>query len=180
MVQGAAKLEGVLIGSQELHQRVVKIGRDITRDYCGKSPFLVAVLAGAAIFHADLVRQIDLNIEVDFVAVSSYGNRTKSTGKIELTMGLEGNISGLDVILVEDIVDTGLTMSYLLQVFSRLNPASLKTCALLSKPSCHEVAVPLDYLGFEIPNKFVVGYGLDYRQQYRNLPFIATLKTAEQ
>ena len=95
-------------------------------------------------------------------------------------MGLEGNISGLDVILVEDIVDTGLTMSYLLQVFSRLNPASLKTCALLSKPSCHEVAVPLDYLGFEIPNKFVVGYGLDYRQQYRNLPFIATLKTAEQ
>lgn len=179
MVQGTARLEGVLIEPQELHRRVAKIGRDITRDYHGKSPFLVAVLAGAAVFHADLVRQIDLSIAVDFVAVSSYRNSTKSTGNIELTKGLEGNIRGLDVILVEDIVDTGLTMSYLLQVFSRLNPASLKTCALLSKPSCHEVEVPLDYLGFEIPNKFVVGYGLDYRQQYRNLPFIATLKTAD-
>jgi hypoxanthine phosphoribosyltransferase len=179
MVQGTANLEGVLIETQKLHQKVVKIGQDITRDYHGKSPFLVAVLAGAAVFHADLVRQIDLSIEVDFVAVSSYRNSTKSTGNIELTKGLGSNISGLDVILVEDIVDTGLTMSYLLQVFKRFNPASLKTCVLLSKPSCHEVEVPLDYLGFEIPNKFVVGYGLDYRQQYRNLPFIATLKTAD-
>ncbi len=179
MVQGTARLEEVLIGPQEIHQRVVKIGCDITRDYHGKRPFLVAVLAGASVFHAERVRQIDLSIEVDFVAVSSYRNGTKSLGNIELIKNLKSDINGLDVILVEDIVDTGLTMSYLLQVFRRFNPASLKTCALLSKPSCHEVEVTLDYLGFEIPNKFVVGYGLDYRQQYRNLPFIVILKTAD-
>ena len=136
MVQGTAKLEGILIETQELHQRVAKIGRDIARDYHGKSPFLVAVLAGAAVFHADLVRQIDLNIEVDFVAVSSYRNSTKSTGNIELTKGLESNISGLDVILVEDIVDTGLTMSYLLQVFRRFAAGPSPRPGISADPAC--------------------------------------------
>ena len=145
-------------------------------DYEGESPLFVCVLRGAAIFHADLIRNTNLNLFVDFLSAYSYGESTESSGEVQLIKDLESSIHGRDVILVEDIVDTGLTLDYLLRNLGSRRPRSLKVCSLLSKPARRKVSVEIDYLGFEIPDQFVVGYGLDHNQRFRNLPFIARLK----
>ncbi len=151
------------------------MGHQITLDYAGKEPLFVGVLRGATVFLADLIRQVDLKLSLDFISVSSYGAATVSTGQVQMVKDLETTVRGLDVILVEDIVDTGLTLNYLLKNLRSRQPASLATCALLSKPSRRQVQVAVDYLGFEVPDRFVVGYGLDYGQKYRNLPYVAFL-----
>jgi hypoxanthine phosphoribosyltransferase len=146
------------------------MGREITRDYEGRAPHLIGVLKGGIIFHADLVRAIDLDVSFDFIALGSYGLTTRTSGEVRLLKDLDASPEGRDVIIVEDIVDTGLTLDYLLQFLRTREPASLKVAALLDKPSRRQREVPIDYLGFEIDDRFVVGYGLDYVQHYRNLP----------
>ncbi len=165
----------VLIEEEAIQRRVGEIGEQLTRDLCGLTPVFVAILRGAAIFHADLVRQVDLRLKVDYLSVKSYGNATTSSGRVQLVKDLESSIRGEDVVLVEDIVDTGLTVSYLVRSLLTRQPRSLRVCALLSKPARREVDVAIDYLGFEVPDRFVVGYGLDYAERYRNLPFIGLL-----
>ena len=142
-----------------------------------KSLLVVGVLRGAAIFHADLIRCLHPSIRIDFIAVSSYGPSTQTSGEVKLVKDLETSVGGTDLLLVEDIVDTGLTLDYLLRLLRSRNPRSLKVCSLLSKPSRRQVEVDIDYLGFEIPDRFVVGYGLDLDQRYRNLPFIGIPKS---
>ena len=162
----------VLIAEEELAARTREIGQQISRDYDGKRPAIIAVLKGSFVFLADLVRAIDIECTVDFLVVSSYGNDTKSSGVVQISSDLTTPVDGRHVILVEDIVDTGLTMSYLLKNLETRGPESVKVCTLLEKPSRLEVEVPIDYKGFTIDDHFVVGYGLDYRQTMRNLPFI--------
>lgn len=159
-----------------MQKRVAELGREITRDYRGQTPLFVGVLRAAAVFLADLIRHVDLTMQVDFVAVSSYGAGTATSGHVRLVKDLEADIEGRDVILVEAIVDTGLTVDFLLKSLQSRGLASIQVCSLLSKPSRRLVAVPVAYLGFEIPDLFVVGYGLDFAQQYRNLPFVAALR----
>ena len=165
----------ILITQQQIEERVAELGAAITRDYHESSPLLITVLRGAAIFCADLVRRIDLKLRLDFISVASYGASTESSGEVQLIKDLDVGIQGMDVILVEDIIDTGLTVDYLLRNLQSRQPASLRTCVLLSKPCRRKVDVPLDYMGFEVPDRFLVGYGLDYAQKYRNLPFVAVL-----
>jgi len=172
-------VKGILISEEEIQDRVVKIGREITQDYEGRIPLFVGILRGAAIFHADLIRNVELKLKVDFISVSSYGAATKTSGQVQLIKDLESSIEGEDVIIVEDIIDTGLTIQYLLRNLQSRNPASLRICSLLSKPSRRKVEVPIHYLGFEIPDEFAVGYGLDFNQKFRNLPFIGILNEAE-
>ncbi len=173
-----SEIARILFSEEVIQGRVRELGAQITRDYRGKSPLLVGILRGAAIFHADLTRHVDLRLKVDFISVSSYGAATKSSGQVRILKDLESSIEGADVILVEDIVDTGLTANYLLRNLAGRGPSSLKFCALLSKPSRREIEVTVDYLGFEIPDEFVVGYGLDYAQKFRNLPYIGVLKAS--
>ncbi len=177
MFRDTVELRETLIEQAEIQRRVAELGREITHDYREKTPLLVAVLTGAAVFHADLIRHIDLKLRMDFVALASYGTNTENFGEVQLIKDVGSSIRDLDVIVVEDIIDTGLTADYLLRNLGSREPASLKTCALLSKSSRREVEVPIDYLGFEIPDEFVVGDGLDYGEEYRNLPFIAVLRT---
>jgi hypoxanthine phosphoribosyltransferase len=167
----------VLIPEEALRARVRELGRAITRDYAGKKVTLVAVLKGSYVFVADLAREIDLPCAVEFIAISSYQG-TKSTGVVQITSDLTRDIGGEDVIVVEDIVDTGLTMRYLLENLATRHPASLRLCALLEKPSRAQVKVPIDYKGWEIPDEFVVGYGLDVDGRLRNLPYLGILRTA--
>lgn len=162
----------VLIDEAELASRIQEIGRQISKDYNGLKPAIVAVLKGSFVFLADLVRAIDIECTVDFLVVSSYGNDTKSSGVVQISSDLTTPVEGRHVILVEDIVDTGLTMSYLLKNLDSRSPASVKVCTLLEKPSRLQVEVPIHYKGFTIDDHFVVGYGLDYAQTMRNLPFI--------
>ncbi|MDP6942865.1 MAG: hypoxanthine phosphoribosyltransferase [Myxococcota bacterium] len=162
----------VLIGAEALSERVQELGQLISRDYAGKKPAIVAVLKGSFVFLADLVRAIDIECTVDFLAVSSYGNATKSTGVVQITSDITSPVEGRHVILVEDIVDTGLTMQYLLDNLSTRQPESLAVCTLLHKPARTRVEVPIHYKGFTIDDHFVVGYGLDFQQCLRNLPFI--------
>jgi hypoxanthine phosphoribosyltransferase len=172
---GGERLD-VLLDERVIRSRVEEIGRAITRDYAGRKPTLVAVLKGSFVFLADLVRAIDLPVVVEFIAISSYQG-TRSTGVVQITSDLTRNVEGEDVIVVEDIVDTGLTMRYLLDNFATRHPASLKLCALLEKPSRAQVKVPIDYRGFEIPDEFVVGYGLDHDGRLRNLPYLAIVRS---
>ncbi len=165
----------ILISSLAIQNRIGEMGKQITRDYARKALFLIAILKGASIFHADLVRSIGLDLSYDFMAVGSYGKGTTSSGEVRILKDLDESLEGKDVLLVEDIVDTGLTLHYLVQTLKARNPGSLKIAALLSKPSRRKIEVPVDYVGFEIPDKFVVGYGLDYDQRYRNLPDIRVL-----
>jgi hypoxanthine phosphoribosyltransferase len=165
----------VLLDSQTIQRRVHELGCQITGDYQGKTPHLVGILKGASIFHSDLVRSIDLGVSFDFIAVGSYGAGTKSSGEVRILKDLDESLEGRDVLLVEDILDTGLTLSYLLHNLESRGPKSLKTVALLNKPSRREIEVPVDYIGFDIPDYFVVGYGLDFDQRYRNLPEICIL-----
>ena len=170
------KVGAVLLDSGTIRTRVLELGAQIARDYQGKNPHLVAILKGACIFFSDLIRSIDLGLSMDFIAVGSYGESTMSTGEVRLLKDLDESIEGRDVLLVEDILDTGLTLHYLLQNLESRGPRSLKVVTLLNKPSRRRIAVPVDYVGFEIPDRFVVGYGLDYNQRYRNLPDICILQ----
>ena len=163
-----------MISADEIKKRVAELGRTIADDYRDKGDalVLVGVLKGSILFLADLCRQIDLPLQIDMIGIASYGDTTKSSGVVQITADLTRPIAGKDVIIVEDIVDTGLTMHYLLENFRTRQPKSLKICSLLHKPDRTVVKVPIDYLGFTIPDQFVVGYGLDFAQKYRNLPFI--------
>jgi len=166
----------ILIGTEELQAKVAELGRQISEDYRGRNPLLICLLRGAVVFLSDLIRATDIPLEMDFMAISSYGDSTESSGVVRLMMDLKSNITGRNVLIVEDIVDTGRTLAYILDNLRTRRPADVKVCALLSKPSRREAPVEVDYLGFDIPDKFVVGYGLDYAENYRNLPFIGVLK----
>jgi hypoxanthine phosphoribosyltransferase len=172
---GAGRVD-VLIAEADLRARVRALGEQITRDYAGRSLVVIGVLKGSFIFLADLVRAIDLPLTVDFIGISSYQG-TRTTGVVQITSDLGRPIEGKDVLLVEDIVDTGLTMRYLLENLATRGPASLKVCALLEKPSRARVLVPIDYRGFVIGDEFVVGYGLDWDGRMRNLPFVGVPRT---
>lgn len=163
----------VLIDEVRLQARVREIGQQITRDYAGKNLHLVGVLKGACVFLSDLMRAIDLPLSLDFIGISSYGTSTKSSGEVRITKDLDVSLLGRDVLVVEDIIDTGLTLNYMANIFRSREVNSLAIAALLDKPDRHEIDVEAKYIGFTIPNHFVVGYGLDVAELYRNLPFIA-------
>ena len=165
----------ILVPAGDLERRVTELAADVSRDYEGKDLVLVGVLKGAVFFLSDLMRQIEIPVEVDFMAISSYGAATDSSGIVRILKDLDINIEGRDVLVVEDIIDSGLTLSYLIRNLESREPASLEVCALLTKPSRREIDVPVRYVGFEIPNKFVVGYGLDFAERYRNLPYVGVL-----
>jgi hypoxanthine phosphoribosyltransferase len=169
------ELGEVLVSAEELQRRVAELGEEISRDYAGRSLLLVGVLKGAVFFLSDLMRFIDVPVEVDFMAVASYGSATDSSGVVRILKDLDAAIEGRDVLIVEDIVDSGLTLQYLMRNLGSRNPSSLEVCALLTKPERRKVDLPTRYVGFEIPNRFVVGYGLDYAERHRNLPFVAVL-----
>ena len=169
-------LEKILITEQELQKRVREIGEQISADYAGKEILVVGILKGAAVFLADLVRYVSGSVYFDFMAVSSYGAGSASSGVVRILKDLDRPIEGRHVIIVEDIVDTGLTLNYLVQSLQSRNPASLKVCTLLDKPERRVAPVKVDYNGFAIPDQFVVGYGLDYNERYRNFPYIGVLK----
>lgn len=169
-------MDKVLIPVAEIKAKVEEMGRALSRDYAGKYPLVVGILKGASVFMADLIRAISIDVQIDFMAVSSYGSSSKSTGVVRILKDLEQNIGGRHVLIVEDIVDTGLTLNYLLEILKARGPASIRVCTLLDKPSRREINVPVDYNGFSIPDEFVVGYGLDYSEKYRNLPEIYILK----
>src|SRR6187549_2842080 len=164
-----------LVSGEELRRRVAELGREISADYEGRDLFMVGVLKGAVIFLADLMRHLTVPCEIDFMAVSSYGSQTDSSGVVRILKDLDAPIEGRDVLIVEDIVDSGLTLSYLFRMLGARSPASLEVCALLTKPDRREVDMPIRYVGFEIPNKFAIGYGLDHAERYRNLPYVAVL-----
>jgi hypoxanthine phosphoribosyltransferase len=166
----------VLVGEEDLSRRVRELGEAISRDYAGRPLLLVGVLKGAVFFLSDLMRFIDIPVEVDFMAVASYGSATDSSGVVRILKDLDIAIEGRDVLIVEDIVDSGLTLQYLLRNLGSRNPATLEVCALLTKPDRRKVDLPTRYVGFEIPDRFVIGYGLDYAERYRNLPFVAVLE----
>ena len=169
-------VERVLFTEEELKNRVAEIAAQIDKDYEGKQPLLVSVLRGSFVFMADLVRQIHVPCTVDFMAVSSYGSGTSSSGQVKIVKDLSEQIEGKDLIVVEDILDSGNTLSYLLKILEHRHPASIRLCTLLDKPERRTKPVELHYCGFTIPDAFVVGYGLDYAEQYRNLPYIGILK----
>lgn len=166
----------ILISSDDLQRRIGELGRQITSDYAGKVPLLIGVLKGAVVFMVDLSREIDLPVEIDFMAVSSYGASTHSLGVVRILKDLDQAIDGRDVIVVEDIVDTGLTLRYIVDNLRDRCPASLRICSLLRKRKARDTSPPIDYVGFEIPDRFVVGYGLDYAEYYRNLPYVGVLR----
>ena len=169
-------IERVLLTEEQLKARVAELGAQISADYAGKEPVLVSVLRGSYIFMADLTRAIDCMCQVDFMAVSSYGSGTASSGQVNILKDLSDSIEGKDIIVVEDILDSGNTLYYLLQVLQARHPASIRLCTLLDKPSRRVKPIQADYSGFEVPDAFVVGYGLDYDERYRNLPYIGVLK----
>ncbi|HVD69951.1 MAG TPA: hypoxanthine phosphoribosyltransferase [Actinomycetota bacterium] len=169
-------IEKVLISTEEIEAKLVEMGEAITRDYDGRSLLLVGVLKGAFVVMADLARHIRLPLEFDFMAVSSYGAATKSSGVVRILKDLDHDLEGRDVLLVEDIVDSGLTLKYLLKNLAARKPASLEVAAMLRKTGIQKVPLDLRYIGFDIPPEFVVGYGLDYAERFRNLPYVATLK----
>ena len=158
-----------LITQEKINQVVAKLAARIRRDYRAKQPLLLGILKGSFVFMADLVRELGLPVEVDFVKLSSYGAGTKTSGKVKVVQGLKTSIKGRDVLIVEDIVDTGLTVSFLMDYLRKKKPASLKLCVLVDKPSQHKVPVTIDYLGFTVPDKFVVGYGIDWNEKFRHL-----------
>jgi hypoxanthine phosphoribosyltransferase len=172
LTRGVSK---VLIEEDAVAARVAELGADISADYADKDLLLVGVLKGAVFFMADLMRQLTIPCEVDFMAISSYGAATDSSGVVRILKDLDINIEGREVLVVEDIIDSGLTLSYLMRMLESRNPASLEVCALLTKPARREIDVRVRYTGFEIPNEFVIGYGLDFGERYRNLPYVAVL-----
>jgi hypoxanthine phosphoribosyltransferase len=178
----AAELEQavteVLIDRDVLQRRIEELGEEISADYAGRDLLLIGVLKGAVFFMADLMRNLTIPCEIDFMAISSYGDSTDSSGVVRILKDLDINIEGRDVLIVEDIIDSGLTLSYLMRNLEAREPASLEICALLTKPERREADVPVRYIGFEIPNRFVIGYGLDFAERYRNLPYVGVLDPA--
>ena len=164
-----------IVTQEEMRARIKELGKQIATEYVGKDLVLVGVLKGAYAFYADLARAIRIPMRVDFLIVTSYGSQSKTSGKVKVITELTEDVKGKDVLLVEDIVDSGLTVQYLTKTLAKHKPRSIKVCTLLSKPERRTIDVPLDYVGFKIPNKYVVGYGLDYQQKYRNLPYLAEL-----
>ncbi len=169
-------LQKILLNSEQIATRVKELGDEITRDYKGESVLMVAILRGAVVFFADLVKSVDLDVRFDFMVVSSYGSSSTSSGEVRIVKDISQPIEGKNVILVEDIIDTGNTLKNLRKMLLTRNPKSLKIASLLDKPSRRKVEIEGDYVGFEVPNEFVVGYGLDYAEKYRNLPEIGVLK----
>ncbi len=176
VVSSEPGLGEVLVTAEDLKRRVLELGQEISRDYAERPLLLIGVLKGAVFFLSDLMRYIDVPVEVDFMAVASYGSATDSSGVVRILKDLDASIEGRDVLIVEDIVDSGLTLQYLLRNLGSRNPSSLEVCALLTKPERRKVDLPTRYVGFEIPDRFVVGYGLDYAERYRNLPYVAALE----
>ena len=166
----------ILLSEEEIQAKVRELGAEITRDYAGKTPFFLGVLKGCYVFMADLVRNVDLHCSMDFMAVSSYGGGTSSTGAVRITKDLSRDIEGKDVIIVEDILDSGITLSYLKKYLLNRKPATIRIVTLLDKPARRRADIKADYCGFSVPDEFVVGYGLDYAEDYRNLPYIGVLK----
>lgn len=169
-------IKEVLLSEEQLRAKVAELGARITEDYRDKNPLIVSVLKGSYVFMADLTRQIDAKCTIDFMVVSSYGSGTKTTGEVQIIKDIETQIEGRDLIIVEDILDSGVTLSYLMKILKARGAKSIRLCTLLSKPERRKVEVHIDYLGFEVPDEFVVGYGLDYAETYRNLPYIGILK----
>ena len=165
----------VLIDEETLAARVAELGAEVSADYVGRDLLLIGVLKGAVFFMADLMRTLTIPCEIDFMAISSYGAQTDSSGVVRILKDLDINIEGRNVLVVEDIIDSGLTLSYLIRNLEAREPATLEVCALLTKPDRREIDVPVRYIGFEIPNRFVVGYGLDFAERYRNLPYVGVL-----
>jgi len=165
----------VLVDEETLRNRVAELGEEVSRDYAGRDLLLIGVLKGAVFFMADLMRHLTVPCEIDFMAISSYGAATDSSGVVRILKDLDINIEGRDVLVVEDIIDSGLTLSYLMRNLEARQPASLEVCALMTKPERREIDVPVRYIGFEIPNRFVIGYGLDFAERYRNLPYVGVL-----
>jgi hypoxanthine phosphoribosyltransferase len=168
----------VLIDEASLQQRIAALGEEISADYETRDLLLIGVLKGAVFFMSDLMRHLTIPCEIDFMAISSYGDSTDSSGVVRILKDLDINIEGRDVLVVEDIIDSGLTLSYLMRNLEAREPASLEICALLTKPDRREIDVPVRYVGFEIPNRFVIGYGLDFGERYRNLPYVGVLDPA--
>jgi len=166
----------VLITEEQLQERITQLGEEISDDYVGKRPILVCILKGGVLFLSDLMRRITIPHEIDFMAISSYGASTESSGVVRILKDLDANIAQRHVLIVEDIIDTGHTLDYILRNLRTREPASLRICTLLSKSARRELDIPLAYVGFEIPNEFVIGYGLDFAENYRNLPYIGVLK----
>ncbi len=166
----------ILVTPEEIDAKVKELGKQITEDYSGKNLMLVGILKGAVIFMAELAKNIDMPVLMDFMAVSSYGKSSTSTGVVRIIKDLDCSIEGKDILIVEDIIDTGLTLSYLTDNLKKRGAKSVKICTLLDKPDRRKADVPVDYRGFTIPDEFVVGFGLDYAEQYRNLPYVAALK----
>lgn len=169
----------ILISEEQLRTRIRELGAEITRDYAGRNPLLIGVLKGACLFLSDLLRSIDTPVSIEFMAISSYGSSTRTSGEVRIMKDLDVPIEGREIIVVEDIVDTGLTLSYLLANLKSRGAASVRLAALLDKYERRQKDVRIDYLGFKIPDEFVVGYGLDFAERYRNLPFIGVLRNQE-
>lgn len=169
-------ISAVLFDEYKIQARTREIGLAITNQYQGKVPVLIGILKGGFVFLADLLRSITIPVELDFMAISSYGSGTVSSGIVKIRKDVDINLEGRDVIIVEDIVDSGLSLQYIMEYIAKHRPASLRTCVLLDKPAAHKTEVSFDYVGFEIGNEFVVGYGLDFNERYRNLPYIGILK----
>lgn len=169
----------VMIGKEELQRKVAELGAEISRDYRGESLLAICVLKGAVLFMSDLIREFNVDTKIDFMAVTSYGASTKSTGVVRILKDLDSNIEGENVLIVEDIIDSGLTLKYLKDYLAARNPKSIRICTLLDKPERRAADVTADYIGFTVENKFIVGYGLDYNQMYRNLPYISYLEEEE-
>ena len=170
-----APIGEILVEADDLQRRVAELAAEVSRDYEGRDLVLVGVLKGAVFFVADLMRSLEVPCELDFMAVTSYGSATDSSGVVRILKDLDGSIEGRDVLIVEDIIDSGLTLHYLLRNLNAREPASLEVCSLLTKPSRRRVDLPIRYVGFEIPDQFAIGYGLDHAQRYRNLPYVAAL-----
>jgi hypoxanthine phosphoribosyltransferase len=168
------------VPAEELQRRIRELGAEISRDYADRDLIMIGVLKGAVLFLADLMRELTVPCEVDFMAVSSYGSATDSSGVVRILKDLDSSIEGRNVLIVEDIIDSGLTLQYLLRNLRARNPASVEVCALLTKPDRRRVELPIRYVGFEIPNRYVIGYGLDYAQRYRNLDCVAVLNERDQ
>ncbi len=169
----------VMISEEDIDAKIAELGRRISEDYAGKSVHLVCILKGSVFFTCELAKRITIPVTMDFMKVSSYGDGTKSSGIVRIAKDLDETLEGKNVIVIEDIIDSGRTLSYLLEVLEKRNPESLSLCTLLDKPDRRVVEVKVDYVGFEIPDEFVVGYGLDYAQKYRNLPYIGIVEGAE-
>jgi hypoxanthine phosphoribosyltransferase len=169
-------IERVLISEEEIHARIAELGAQLTADYADKNPIFLGVLRGVVIFYADMVRAVPIPCEFDFMAVSSYGSGTETSGNVNITKDMSIDIKGRHVVILEDVLDTGLTLQAVVKLLHQRGPASIRICALLDKPARRRVDITADYTGFTIPNEFVVGYGLDFDDQYRNLPYVGVLK----